>query len=686
MFMGERFKMKAVDLHIHTVATISDSQFIFSMETLKKYVEKMELDIIAITNHNFFDLEQFRLICENLDIKVFPGIEINFEKGHLLLISDSVNLDDFRDKCNRIAKKINSPEDYITKDELFEIFGHLDKYLLIPHYPKKPKVPIDIIKSYSDTILAIEVGSIKDFIREYKENKKYVPVWFSDMRACIDNDKCKYGRVYFDIENDDLTSIKLALKDKTKIRLSKEESNLLFPIDNNGFQISTGLNVVLGARSSGKSHLLDYIEKNNVNVKYLKQFSLLDKKEENAKDFNIRLSKENSIQDERLFKEFKEVINEVVDINISTSRKAIEDYIKSLIKFAAEAERRDTFSRAKLYTESLLKEKSSNSIDDLIQSVKNILNNKEYGSVISSYLNMNDLKKLIVELAKIAIRYQRENILKKEANTIINSIKDDLQIKSTSNRIKEIDFRKYIDEKNKIDKFNDICELVKRERSKELQKTGKFKLVMNTGAYTKVGEIKNRIGTKDALSNAFKKYSNGYDYLQELKKIEGIARSEYYKCYVNTKFDVVNDYNLSASGGERAEYNLLNEIKSASEYDLLLIDEPESSFDNLFLKEEVNELIKNIAKKMPVILVTHNNTVGLSITPDYILFTLRKVDDKTKHVVFDIFKGKPDSEFLYSIDGERLSTKDILMNSLEAGESAYKSRRSIYELYQNRKS
>lgn len=89
---------------------------------------------------------------------------------------------------------------------------------------------------------------------------------------------------------------------------------------------------------------------------------------------------------------------------------------------------------------------------------------------------------------------------------------------------------------------------------------------------------------------------------------------------------------------------------------------------------------------MPVILVTHNNTVGLSITPDYILFTLRKVDDKTKRVVFDIFKGKPDSEFLYSTDGERLSTKDILMNSLEAGESAYKSRRSIYELYQNRKS
>ena len=53
--------MKAVDLHIHTVATISDSKFDFSMEELKNYVEKMGLDIIAITNHNIFDLEQYSL-------------------------------------------------------------------------------------------------------------------------------------------------------------------------------------------------------------------------------------------------------------------------------------------------------------------------------------------------------------------------------------------------------------------------------------------------------------------------------------------------------------------------------------------------------------------------------------------------------------------------------------------------
>ena len=77
--------MKKIDLHIHTKASLSDSTFIFSLDKLKEYVDELSIDCIAITNHNLFDLEQFRSICDELDCKVFPGIEINLEKGHLLL-------------------------------------------------------------------------------------------------------------------------------------------------------------------------------------------------------------------------------------------------------------------------------------------------------------------------------------------------------------------------------------------------------------------------------------------------------------------------------------------------------------------------------------------------------------------------------------------------------------------------
>ena len=129
--------MKAVDLHIHTVKSISDSQFTFSMESLINYVDSMKLDIVGITNHNLFDIEQFKEICNELEIKVFPGIEINFEGGHLLLLSENEELEDFSRKCKNVEKRIESSSDYIDKDELVEIFGDLEKYLLIPHNPKK---------------------------------------------------------------------------------------------------------------------------------------------------------------------------------------------------------------------------------------------------------------------------------------------------------------------------------------------------------------------------------------------------------------------------------------------------------------------------------------------------------------------------------------------------------------------
>ena len=63
--------MKKVDLHIHTVATVSDHYFEFSMDTLQSYVECKELDAIAVTNHNLFDRKQYEEICEKTSEAIF---------------------------------------------------------------------------------------------------------------------------------------------------------------------------------------------------------------------------------------------------------------------------------------------------------------------------------------------------------------------------------------------------------------------------------------------------------------------------------------------------------------------------------------------------------------------------------------------------------------------------------------
>ena len=65
--------MKKIDLHIHTLATEKDSNFIFDLDKMLLYVQTSKLDAIAITNHNIFDREQFNKIKEKVNISVFPG-------------------------------------------------------------------------------------------------------------------------------------------------------------------------------------------------------------------------------------------------------------------------------------------------------------------------------------------------------------------------------------------------------------------------------------------------------------------------------------------------------------------------------------------------------------------------------------------------------------------------------------
>jgi len=244
-----------IDLHTHTIPTISDSHFDFSIEKLKDYVATMEIDCLAITNHNLFDKEQFELICSELSILVLPGIEINLEGGHLLLISDNKEVDEFTSKCSLVTTEIGANTDFISVEKLREIFPDLKKYLLIPHYDKKPIIRQDIINILIDHISAGEVASVRKFKTCLKETDKLVPVIFSDLRFHKDLSSFSTRQTYIPLDEINFNGIKACLFDKNKVFLSKEDGNELFQATSDGIKISTGLNVVFGERSTGK-HLL----------------------------------------------------------------------------------------------------------------------------------------------------------------------------------------------------------------------------------------------------------------------------------------------------------------------------------------------------------------------------------------------------------------------------------------------
>jgi len=674
--------LKKIDLHIHTVPTISDAHFTFSLEKLCEYVHSAELDAIAITNHDMFDLGQFNEIAEELDCVIFPGIEINLDKGHVLVISENENLDEFQLKTHAVSERITAVGDSITVDELVHIFGDLNDYLLIPHLKKRPAISGDTLDQIIGFVSAGEVDSPKKFIRMAKNEAEITPAIFSDVRICEDMSKFPTRQTYIDCGDLSLNSLKYGLRDRNKVALSKSEGNSLFQVFDDGQKLSTGLNIVFGARSSGKTVTLTQISKDCENVKYISQFSLVQRDDANyEKEFDEDVARKKSMFADKHLNPFKSVLDDVLNVDLGINSRRVEDYLATLLKSAEESEKEDAFSNVALFNETQFEVDIDKALSDLIGSVRQLIENIAYREVIDKHVDVNDLKALACELIEIQWSKAYERKKRGLVNNVVRDVQSKLHLRTSATQVKDVDLYKVLIEHKKVAKFSTIAKLVQAEKVITEENFQGFKVVCKQRAFKGAGEIKNVSGQKVAFSKAYQKYEFPYKYLVSLKKNEALTPSEFYKYFACIEYEILNKDGFKVSGGERSEFRLLQEIKDAQNFDYLLIDEPESSFDNLFLKGEVNNMLKEISKTMPVVIVTHNSTVGASINADYIVYTSKEIEGEG--IVYKRYSGYPSDKELFSIDGKKINNFQVTMNSLEAGEDAYIERRGGYESIKN---
>lgn len=290
--------MQKVDLHIHTKTSNQDRAFAFSEDRLKEYITNAGLDCIAVTNHNLFDKSQFEQIRSCVEILVLPGIEVDVEKCQILVLSDGHNLDDFDQRCAEVSFKWNSTKSTLPYGDFTRIFGDLNQYILIPHYLKDPKISQDLLAKLASFITAGEVSSPKKFVSCIKDADKLVPVYFSDCRMSADLNPLPTRQTYLDCGEVSFGTLREVLRDKNKVALTEADGNKLFQVFPDGQRLSTGLNVVLGDRSSGKSHTLQRISDwfGEDNVKFVRQFDLVARNEaEDERKFKDFLSERTSI-------------------------------------------------------------------------------------------------------------------------------------------------------------------------------------------------------------------------------------------------------------------------------------------------------------------------------------------------------------------------------------------------------
>lgn len=670
--------MKKIDLHIHTVPTFSDSAFTFSLDAFKRYVTEAHLDAVAVTNHDLFDGKQFRSIQSALGVVVFPGIEINLEEGHVLVLANPSELEDFEAKTGLVAKKVTKVGDRISVEELQKIFGDLGKYLLIPHSDKAPPITGATLSKLKPHLCAGEVDSAKKFVRAIKDDTKLTPVLFSNARMRTDLAALPTRQTFVDCGAVTLSALKACFRDKAKVALSEGDGNELWQVFDSGEKLSTGLNVLIGARSTGKTHTLDRLSKTIENVKYIRQFSLVQQDEDAyEREFKGDVERRRSVLVDEYLSGLKTILDEVMKIDLVANDKSIERYVATLVKSAEEADRRDAFSRTALFDAENYPIGQTKGLQDLIESVRHVIENVEFRAIIEKHVDSASLKKLACELIELLWTRTLENSKKSLVNEVIKDVKQGLRLRTAAVPVEDVDLYKLSLDAKRIERFRQIVDLLKKDAVVFQEGIQGFRVEAKREAFAGAGEIKDVSRVKTSFAAAYKKYGDPYEYLRELMSDDSLARSELYKLFVKITYRILNKDGFEVSGGERSEFRLLQEIADAQNYDLLLIDEPESSFDNVFLNSNVNQILKDISRTMPVVVVTHNSTVGASVGADYVLYTSKELEHgKT---VYRIYSGHPTDKQLLTADQKAINCHEVMLNSLEAGVAPYESRRKGYE-------
>ena len=678
--------MKKVDLHIHTISTVKDRSFTFDINVLEDYVLSQKIDVIAITNHNVFDRNQYEQICLQLPTTiVLPGIEIDIDGGHALFIADSdkKSLDAFEAICNQIPPLVKSQDDTIPFDQVQNLFHCFDDYLVVPHYDKEPKLPNETISKFGANIFTGEVCSVKKFVSALKTPNSLVPVLFSDFRVeTLQYDEIYPNRqIYIDINDVTVNSLKLCLRDKNKVGLAPTDGHNLFQWSTSGLCLSTGLNIILGKRSSGKTHTLNSINKHfGGKALYIRQFSLLNTKDPNSIE---QFEQEDKIKQSKIASDYLQPFKNVVD-NISqvptteADMHLLDQYMKALVKFANEQHLNDVYSKTQMFNTPTYISFETNELKSLIDSVEQLIKNEKYKKEVEAFLDKKMLKGLFCKLVDEYRSLNLRNKLIEDVNATLHAIKINLQMQSTATRIPDLDLYGILINDCKRVKFNKVVNELKTSRQINSRDIGHFRISTTTRPYHNATDMKQ--GSQVSLVEAFKSYDSPFEFIQKLKET-AVESASFYKYFVKVEYKILNSLGTVVSGGERTEFNFLSKVKDAMMSDILIIDEPESSFDNIFLKDEVNTLIKEMSKNMPVIVSTHNSTIGGSIKPDYILYTEKSIENGK--VDYKVYEGMPDSKFLRTPSGDSIENYKITMNSLEAGESAYNNRKQGYDLLKN---
>lgn len=675
--------MKRIDLHIHTVSTDWDLDFTFDFSQLEKHVDDWDLDAIAITNHNTFDLVQYREIAKCLDGKcaVLPGVEASALDTHLLLICSPANADQLPTMCDTLRGFLGDTSDSADYNELCSAFPTLDDFIVIPHYEKNPAISAESLVLIADQVCACETSSLKKALRYNKIKPAHYPfVYFTDYRfgsESTDGQRRDYrpGGIYIKTDSCSFDAIRRALKnDQVALASDGSDSFELYP----GITSTEGINLILGKRSTGKTYTLERVRSlcDPDDVYYIKQGELVDKSKED--EFYASLKNQFAAARQRYMTPFDSLVDDALDAGSDKARLTkISDYLRRLKKHAETKTQSDAYSTSRLFKREKLEEPDCTDGHDIIEAVVTILSSSRYAEALENTVGRSRL----VDFLKLVVDDTRSREIDcaaiKATNKATNAVKAKLN-RSSVDPYPDPELPALFEDEAFFKAFCGLVQQCWNERIVSDDRGmhfSKYSVVAERRRFANANEVKHALGLPQSVSLDSITRKSPREYVNTLLDLDESPKLSY--GLFDLHIGIRDDRGSIPSGGQRTECVFLGRLSEAEGKRVVLIDEPESSFDNPFLDEHIAQQIRKLASGSgsTVFVTTHNQVLGFGLKPNKVFITSYNEDTKA----YELHCGDLGDEQLGNAVFGPIPTIDSIIEILEASRDSYESRHEYYE-------
>lgn len=710
-----------IDIHTHTRKVKSGDAPTRDIE-IEKFTDILkdtDVNILAITNHNHFDSNQYELFRDGVvtHCQVWPGIELdvleNGKKSHLIVICNPINYKLFNQLVLEILQGKTADTFNISLKEIVDRFDTLDCIYIAHYFVKKPNLgdeelellhslvsnPKRILKEATNSISAgifISHGHNSIYGSDVHDWDKYVEIsqTLPELRLPVES----FEQFCLLLEKDEAT-INTILDKKSKQTIE------LFPFKSDPFEkveldIYSDINILFGSKGTGKTDILESLSK-YYNAKGHKT-SVYKSNDNHLKEvFDIKGSTFNCNASDFGFDE--------CDDEIEFLKNVTEEDVTSLSKYELHFSFQETNKISqKLKIKSIYEEDEAQS-ERALEQITEVLNEfksfQEYvddNEEISEIIDTELLQELIAILVKISTQLKDktesnlfENKSIKLLNGIISYFRTEISKKTNQPpKPTKTGFLDYSRNRIKIERAcKKINEIVNQPISPienyagSLGEKGELKcktnLVFNTesfsnGDYSPVKNVNKTPQKKFSKSiTSISKHIHStelFSKITELNEIENIETiNSVSDLILKYKHFILNGTIYNPSNGESSMILLHKEL--VEDKDIYLIDEPEKSLGNDYINDVIVPLIKEkalLGKK--VIIATHDANIAVRTLPYNSIYRLH---ENGKHFTL---MGNPFSNSLKCIYSSRpeLDWKEISMKTLEGGKEAFGERGKIY--------